>query len=68
MNDKPYQTELPEGLKIAIVDEYPDLVPIVHIGSPTRLVAFAPDKYEAERLANALNLVDQFEKAWTSYP
>jgi hypothetical protein len=68
MNDKPYQIGLPEGLKIMMVDDYPDLIPIVHIGAPTRLVAFAPDKYDAERLVNALNLANQFEKTWTSLP
>lgn len=67
---KRYRIGFEDGVKCDVIDEYPNLTPIVDtaIFGYGHLIAFALNKHDAESLVERLNTISDFEKTWTSLP
>jgi hypothetical protein len=65
---KTYRIGFEDGHTCYMVQEYPDLIPIVRYSQflSGELVAFAPCRSSAERLTQVLNMVDKLEKTWVA--
>ena len=60
-----YQVWFEEGVCCRILEDYPDLIPIVDISlfGLGQLLCFATSKYEAEFLVDKLNSIETLKKS-----
>lgn len=66
MEDR-YQVGFPEGVTCMVAEAIPDWVPVVDMGTAIHtgvLVALAPYKVEAEKIAKALNSTERMKALW----